>query len=206
MSTGFERIGSDPKLQNHWIKRLIAFIIDSVIVSACTLVLAGIIAIPFIIAALTTGLPWNVFNPFSFPFFAGILSVLYFTLLESYYGSTFGKRIMNLKITKLDGQKPPLDLAFIRNISKIYWIIVLIDTVIGLATPGDPHQKVTDRIAGTTVVSTGASPLAAATAQPAAKLCSYCGKTLPKNAKYCPDCGKEKTKTVTWSWPFEPLG
>jgi len=55
-------------------------------------------------------------------------------------------------------------LAFIRNISKIYWIIVLIDTVIGLATPGDPHQKVTDRIAGTTVVSTGTSPVAAVTA------------------------------------------
>jgi uncharacterized RDD family membrane protein YckC len=190
MSTGFERIRSDSKLQDHWIRRVIAFIIDSVIVSACTLVLAGIIAITFII---TAGLPWNVFNPFSFPFFAGILSVLYFTLLETYYGSTFGKRIMNLKTTKLDGQKPPLDLAFIRNISKIYWILVLIDIVSGLATPGDPHQKVTDRIAGTIVVSTGTSPVAAVTAaQPTAKVCSHCGKTLPKNAKYCPYCGKEK--------------
>jgi len=130
---------------------------------------------------------------FSFPFFVGILSILYFTLLETYYGSTFGKRIMNIKTTKLDGQKPPLDLAFIRNISKIYWILVLIDTVIGLATPGDPHQKVTDRIAGTTVVSTGASPLASVkAAKPTAKLCSYCGQKLPANAKYCPYCGKKK--------------
>jgi len=169
MSTGFERIRSDSRLQDHWIRRLVAFIIDSIIVSACTLIVAGTIAIPFIVIALTTGLPQYVFNLFSFPFFVGILSVLYFTLLETYYGSTFGKRIMNLKTTKLDGQKPPLDLAFIRNISKIYWIIVLIDTVIGLATPGDPHQKVTDRIAGTTVVSTGTSPVAAVTtAQPTA--------------------------------------
>jgi len=100
---------------------------------------------------------------------------------------------MNLKTTKLDGQKPPLDLAFIRNISKIYWILVLIDTVIGLATKGGTHQKVTDRIAGTTVVSTSASPLASVTAtQRVAKFCSYCGQRLPENAKYCPYCGKEQ--------------
>jgi uncharacterized RDD family membrane protein YckC len=100
---------------------------------------------------------------------------------------------MNLKTTKLDGQKPPLDLAFIRNISKIYWILVLLDTVIGLATPGDPHQKVTDRIAGTIVISTGASPLAPAkAAKPTANLCSHCGKELPADAEYCPYCGKKK--------------
>jgi len=193
MSTGFKKIGSDPQLQDHWIRRLVAFIIDSVIVSICTWIIAAIITIPFILIAATTGLPRYMYDPFTFPFFAGILSVLYFTLLETYYGWTFGKRIMNLKTTKLDGQKPPLDLAFIRNISKIYWVLILIDTVIGLATPGDIHQKVTDRIAGTTVVSTGASPFASVTAaQRAAKLCSYCGQKLSENAKYCPYCGKEQ--------------
>ena len=193
MSTGFERIGRDSQLQDHWIRRLVAFIIDSVIVGAFTLIIAAIIWIPFILMAVATGLPWYLFNPFSFPFFAGVLSVLYFTLLETHYGSTFGKKIMNLKTTKLDGQKPPLDLAFIRNASKIYWILVLIDTAIGLATPGDPHQKVTDRIAGTIVVSTAASPLAGVTAaKPATKICPYCGKRLPANAKYCLYCGKEQ--------------
>jgi len=86
-------------------------------------------------------------------------------------------------------------LAFIRNISKIYWIIVLIDTVIGLATIGDPHQKLTDRIAGTIVVSTGASPFAGVTAaKPAIKFCTYCGQKLLKDAKYCSHCGKELIK------------
>jgi uncharacterized RDD family membrane protein YckC len=149
MSTGFEKIGSDYRLQNHWIRRLIAFIIDSVIVGIGTL----IISIPFTIAAAATGLPWFFFNPFIGPFFIGILSVLYFALLEYSYGWTFGKRIMNLEVIRTDGQKPSLDAAFIRSISKIYWILVLLDVIIGLATPGDPHQKVTDRVAGTTVVS-----------------------------------------------------
>jgi uncharacterized RDD family membrane protein YckC len=156
MSTGFERIGSDSRLQNHWIKRLVAFIIDSIIVWIGTLIIAAIITVPLIIMAAATGLPWFVFNPFMFPLFAGILSVLYFALFEAYYGWTFGKKIMNLKTIKLDGQKPPFDLAFIRNISKIYWILVLIDVIIGLATQGDPHQKVSDRMAGTTVVLTTA--------------------------------------------------
>lgn len=158
MSTGFERIGSDSRLQDHWIRRLVAFIIDSIIVGIGTLIIAAIIAIPFIIMAAATGLPWFIFNPFAFPFFAGILSVLYFALLESYYGWTFGKKIMSLKPIKIGGQNAPLDVAFIRNISKIYWILVLIDVVIGLATQGDPHQKITDRVAGTTVVSTTVSP------------------------------------------------
>jgi uncharacterized RDD family membrane protein YckC len=192
MSTGFERIGSDSQLQDHWIRRLVAFIIDSVIVGVFTLIITAIIWIPFILMTVTTGLPWDRFNPFSFPFFAGLTSVLYFTLLETYYGSTFGKKIMNLKTRKLDGRKPPLDSAFIRNISKIYWVLVLIDTVIGLATSGDPHQKVTDRIAGTIVVPTAVSPLAGlTTASSAMKFCPYCRQKLPKDAKYCSYCGRE---------------
>jgi len=194
MSTGFEKIGGDSQLQDHWIRRLLAFIIDSIIVSVCTFIIAVIIIAPFVLIGATTGLPRYISDPFSFLFFAGILSVLYFTFFETFYELTFGKRIMNLETIKLDGQKLSLDLALIRNISKIYWILVLIDTIIGLATKGDIHQKVTDRIAGTTVVSTGASPLTAITAmQRAAKFCSNCKQKLSEEAKYCPHCGKEQS-------------
>ncbi|UCE95997.1 MAG: RDD family protein [Candidatus Bathyarchaeota archaeon] len=154
MSTGFERIGHDSQLQDHWIKRLIAFIIDCIIVFIGTLIIAAVVTIPLIVLTAATGLPWFLFNPLVGPFFLGILSILYFALLESFYGWTFGKKIMNLKTIKLGGQKPSLDTAFIRNISKIHLILVLIDVIIGLATPGDPHQKISDRIAGTTVSTT----------------------------------------------------
>ncbi len=152
MSTGFEKIGSDSGLQDHWIRRLVAFIIDAIIVGIGTFIIALIIFIPFALVAAATGLPWILFNPLAFPFFLGILAVLYYALLESQYGWTFGKKIMNLNTVKVGGQKPPLDKAFIRNVSKIYWVLVLIDVIIGLATPGDPHQKISDRFAGTTVV------------------------------------------------------
>ncbi len=151
MSTGFEKIGSDAQLQNHWIRRLVAFIIDSIIAWIGVMIIMAIIFVPFMIAAAGDW-PWFAFNPLVSPLFTGILSILYFVILESWYGWTFGKRIMNLETVRTDGKKPPLDAAFIRNISKIYWIIVLLDVIIGLATPGDPNQKVTDRLAGTTVV------------------------------------------------------
>ena len=153
MSTGFEKIGTDAQLQTHWIRRLVAFIIDSIIVWIGVMIITAILSIPFTLAAAAGGWPWFAFNPFVTPLFAGILSVLYFAVLESRYGWTAGKRIMGLETVKTSGGKPSLDLAFIRNISKIYWILVLLDVVIGLATPGDPSQKVSDRWAGTTVLS-----------------------------------------------------
>jgi ribosomal protein S27AE len=39
----------------------------------------------------------------------------------------------------------------IRNVSKIYWIFLLIDLLVGGLTQGDPRQRFLDRIARTTV-------------------------------------------------------
>jgi len=61
---------------------------------------------------------------------------------------------MNLKVTTTDGKTPTFWLAAIRNVSKIYWLLLLLDVIIGMATVGDPHQKYSDRFAGTAVVST----------------------------------------------------
>jgi len=151
MSTGFERIWSDSKLQNHWIRRLIAFIIDSIIVSLGILIIMAIATILFVILALATGLPWGILNPLTFPFFTGLLSVLYFTLFEFFYGWTLGKRIMNFRISRIGGGQTSFDKVFIRNISKIYWILILLDVIVGLATTGDAHQKISDRFVETTV-------------------------------------------------------
>jgi len=74
--------------------------------------------------------------------------------MDSTRGQTFGKMFMNLKVTVTDGKPPTFGLTVIRNISKIYWLLLLIDVIIGMATVGDPYQKYSDRFAGTTVAST----------------------------------------------------
>ena len=84
----------------------------------------------------------------------GLLTVFYAAVLESTWGATLGKQIMNLKVTMMDGRLPTLDRTLLRNASKIHGLLYLIDLIVGMATVGDPHQKMSDRYAGTTVVST----------------------------------------------------
>jgi len=147
LSTGLERIGSDSELQSHWIKRIIAVVIDAVLLA----VVVSVILFPVGIMA-AFGFLGSWYYAFVFPFFVGVLCILYFSFMESSYGGTVGKKIMNLKVTTADGDQASMDKAFIRNLSKIFWLLLIIDVFLGLATPGDPRQKYTDRIAGTTVV------------------------------------------------------
>lgn len=59
---------------------------------------------------------------------------------------------MGFQVVTVGGRRPDLAAAFIRNISKIFILLPLLDILGGLITQGDPHQKYTDRIAGTNVI------------------------------------------------------
>jgi len=147
MSRAFEKIGTDRQLQDHWIRRLIAGIIDYIIIMIVAWIISIIIAIP---ALFLTG----AFFVKEFSLLQGILFFLYALFFESSRGTTIGKQIMNLKVTTTQGNAASLYGTLIRNISKIHLLLWLIDTLIGMATVGDPHQKYSDRFAGTTVAST----------------------------------------------------
>ena len=139
----FER---DPRLQEHWIKRAVAYVIDSIIVGIATAIILAIALFPILMVN-----PAAFFNIFSFPFAMGLLYILYFTIADTMYGATLGKSLLGLKVaTKADG-KLSFQKAFIRNVSKIHWVLLLLDLIGGLITSKDLHQKYTDRIANTTV-------------------------------------------------------
>ena len=135
---------------NHWLLRLVAFIIDSIIVG-----IVAFIIYFFLILIIVSGGFWFVLGPIILlGFLLGVLELLYFMFMDTYYGGTLGKRIMGLHVQMEDGSKVTFEKAFIRNISKIFWLFLLLDWILGVATPGrDSRQKYTDRIAGTTVVS-----------------------------------------------------
>jgi uncharacterized RDD family membrane protein YckC len=136
---------------NHWLLRLVAFIIDSIIIG----IIAGIIYFFVIVSVLASG-SWLVLwgSYLLLPFLLGILEILYFVFMEVSYGATLGKKILGLEVQTVNGSKVTFDKAFIRNISKIYWLFLLIDWILAIALAGhDQRQKYTDRIAGTTVVS-----------------------------------------------------
>jgi len=144
--TVIQRFETDPYLQEHWIKRVIAYIIDSIIVGVATAILLAIALFPIFI-----GNPAAFFNIFSFPFAMGLIYILYFPIAETMYGATIGKSLLGLKVVTRTGGKLSFEKAFIRNISKIHGVLLLLDLIGGLITSTDLHQKYTDRIANTTV-------------------------------------------------------
>jgi uncharacterized RDD family membrane protein YckC len=152
---GYTRIFYSRKLQDYWIRRLVAFVIDAVIVSVAILILELVI---FWAVAVSTNaaflLPWWSTHSLVFPFFSGLPLFLYSAFTEYLYGLTVGKGIMYLKVVTKEGNRPPLNVAFLRNVTKIYWVAILVDVVVALAMPNrDPTHRYLDSYAGTTVVS-----------------------------------------------------
>jgi uncharacterized RDD family membrane protein YckC len=156
--------GSSSQLDmNHWLLRLAAFIIDSIIIG----IVAYIIYVFLIVVIVSGGLSF-VWGPIIvLGFLLGVLELLYFVIMDTYYGGTLGKRALGLHVQMENGSKVTFEKAFIRNISKIFWLFLLLDWILGVATPGrDPRQKYTDRIAGTTVVSTRPAGFSSVSAPP----------------------------------------
>jgi uncharacterized RDD family membrane protein YckC len=145
----------------HWIYRLIAYVIDCIIVGIPAAILYYLVILSLITPRYTSYFgetvsgvaPWWGF--LILPFLLGILQLFYFMILDSAWGGTIGKRIMGLQVQAVNGSKIPFDKSFIRNISKIYGLFLVLDWLIAVITSGaDKRQKYTDRIAGTTVVQT----------------------------------------------------
>jgi len=148
--TNFDKMRRDRTLQNYWVNRAVAFIIDSVIIGAIVLLISIIFQLPYMLSGRSTTLIQSPFDTW-FPFSMGIPSLLYFALLEYSYTQTFGKRVMEIRVVTKSGRPLSLGSSFLRNISKLFWPLILFDIIGGLITAGDPRQKYTDRMVGAVV-------------------------------------------------------
>ena len=144
---------------NHWLYRLIAYIIDSLIIGIPIYLIYYFAIEPLIWPRYAvwnytySWAPWYA-SWFLFPLIFGLIEVLYFAFMESSSGSSIGKKLIGFRAQMTDGSKTNFGKAFMRNISKIFWPILLLDWLLGVVTPGqDRRQKYFDRMAGTTVVS-----------------------------------------------------
>jgi uncharacterized RDD family membrane protein YckC len=138
MVTGFDIIGTDKHLQEHWIRRIVAYIIDIIIVA---------LAIWFVFLFI------GIKGWIEYGLFSGLIFLLYCVVLEATSNKTIGKAILSLEVSATSGLMDFYK-AFVRNISKALWYIFpALDLILGLATEGDPRQRFLDRVAGTTVIS-----------------------------------------------------
>jgi uncharacterized RDD family membrane protein YckC len=154
--TGISAVSRDVRAQEYWMKRLLAYVIDAIIVYAVVGLAAAAAALPaFLTSLLVPGYSLRIF-PFGayFGTFASLLFVLYFTLAEASYGRTVGKGVVGLHVTGKGGGRPTLGASFLRNLSKINWVLLLLDVILGLALEAGYKKKFSDRYLGTNVDGT----------------------------------------------------
>jgi uncharacterized RDD family membrane protein YckC len=136
------------------VKRLLAYVIDAIIVYAVIGLIAAATFLPaFLMGVIVPGSSPQV------PFIGGFLGtvsslilVLYFTFAEATYGHTIGKRIMGLRVVVDSGVRPTLGSSFLRNLSKISWVLLLLDVILGLELGTGYKKKYSDRFLGTSVI------------------------------------------------------
>ncbi len=156
--TGFERLKDDKVFQDHWAKRVIAYIIDVAIVSVAVyflLLLVALPSLPAIFFGQTFPLAW--FLGFWLGGVAPLIVLAYFVLAEALFERTIGKELMGLRVRRLDGKRIDLWSSLVRNVSKIAFILLVLDVAVGLGTHGDGRQKYSDRYIGTSVETTNTS-------------------------------------------------
>jgi uncharacterized RDD family membrane protein YckC len=139
MVTGFDYLAQDKALQEHWVRRAVAIVIDSIIIFLP-------ISVLFQVLGMMWYYPWWWF---------GIFLFLYAAFFDSAIGGTVGKMLMGLKAVPITGQMTTSQ-VFIRNVTKVFAPVLLLDWIIGMAIDTkDPRQKWTDTIARTSVIKYG---------------------------------------------------
>jgi uncharacterized RDD family membrane protein YckC len=157
MSDRLEAVRSNASLQQLWIKRVLAFIVDLIVI--------GIIFV--IVSIIFTALLFPV-SIASFDIFTGlsagvstILSPLivygYYTFFEGSFNATIGKMFLGLRVLPIRGGTMNYKKALVRNLTKPWNLVIalafLLDLLVGFATEGDPRERFMDTLAGTVVVT-----------------------------------------------------
>jgi len=122
--------------QVHWLKRIVAYVVDLVFVFSPVWVVLYFA---------------DERQPVLFGLWGGVALYGYSTVAEALLRTTVGKFIVGLEIRSIRG---PMTFAkaAVRNVPKLFWFLFpLLDTLAGLIVDGDPRQRWSDKVLGTTV-------------------------------------------------------
>ena len=126
----------------HFTSRLKALIIDAIIVTLFAALIDNILYIILSIIKNQTLLAW-------YPTIVLVaVTILYFTIFEAKTNKTLGKKVTHLYVSDEDGYMS-YKKAFIRNLTKIFWIPLLFDVILGKIL--NYPSRLFDKLAGTDV-------------------------------------------------------
>jgi uncharacterized RDD family membrane protein YckC len=131
-------------MQKLLYKRLIALLIDALIITLFLWLIAALVY-PMVLLTKT----FSIFN--NWPLAAAIAIIGYFTYMEGKKGFTIGKETMKIKVIALNDEMD-YKRAFIRNLTKIYWFPLIPDFFLGWVI-GDTNRRFFDHIASTQVIN-----------------------------------------------------
>ena len=128
----------------HFISRTKALIIDAIIVTLFSMLVDNIL---YVILSMINNQLLLAWYPTAVLI---VVTMLYFTIFEAKTNKTLGKKITHLYVSDEDGYMS-YGKAFIRNLTKIFWIPLIFDIIIGklLNFP----SRLFDKLAGTDVYS-----------------------------------------------------
>jgi len=131
-----------------FVQRSEAYVVDGLLMLGVTLIFAISEIFPSLI-----GFP-TPFNLGIVPFVALGLLFVYSTLMEGFSGQTLGKRLVGLKVVRVDGKKLDYEHSAVRNFGKTF--LLPLDLLLGLKH--ESYIRYFDKFAGTTVIDVRAPP------------------------------------------------
>lgn len=129
-------------------KRALAYIADYFVVTAIMWIIAELLAV--VVFPYTAFFIYNYFI-----ILIPIVGMIYFVVLEAKMGTTVGKHLLFLKVVSITNKTEYTNISYkqgiIRNISKIYWLPIIIDIIIGRLV-GSSNERILGRLSKTEVV------------------------------------------------------
>jgi len=137
--------------------RTVAFIIDQIIIAIVMFILLVLgIGSMLGITVISGGelAPISIMGAISIGIFAWLLWLIYFTFLEARSGQTIGKKIMKIRVIKMNGDEMDYVAAFVRNLLRIIDqlpTLYIIGFLLIIITK--ENQRIGDMVAGTILVT-----------------------------------------------------
>ena len=131
-----------------WGDRIIAYLIDIILIGIVLGIIKGLIYIPsYFIGAMVGAprfIPWTDFGLDNLFWFA------YFTFMDLSYGQSIGKMVMKIRVTNLEGGPIDLRQAAIEAFGKAF--LLPLDVILGWLFTNQKSQRIFTNLAGTIVV------------------------------------------------------
>jgi uncharacterized RDD family membrane protein YckC len=125
----------------YWGERFVAWLIDAVIIG----VIVGILGL---FVTLTWWSGWPSWIPFFN--FNGIFLFLYWLFMDGAYGQSFGKMVMRLKVTRLDGSQIGMGNAALESVGKAF--LLPLDCILGWILYPRRRQRLFNHLSETIVI------------------------------------------------------